>query len=106
MVWVKCYINIYLCVYVQSNVCIYCSFVVVTEPEDYVAISSLITFSPTSNTVICRNITIENDNLFEGTQQFIADLETTDPSIVLQPEMATVNIVDDDSKLIRNKRMG
>ncbi len=77
----------------------YCCYYYVNrilEPEDYIAISNPVTFSSTGPTVMCRNVTIVNDQLSEGTQQFLADLDTSDPSVFLRPETATIDIEDND----------
>jgi len=70
-----------------------------TEPEDYKAIASALTFTPTGDTVICQNITIVDDSLAEDTQVFLASLDTSDSSVMLLPENATISIEDNDGKM-------
>ena len=70
--------------------------------EDYNDISGTLTFSPTGSTVACRNFSdiIIQDNLVEGAEVFIIQLETNDTSVNLTRSTTQVTIGDDnDSKL-------
>ena len=46
----------------------------------------------------CVNISIVGDTILENTESFLANLTTDDPSIILSPSMATINVLNDDSK--------
>ena len=71
----------------------------ILDPEDYTSITERITFSPTSAPIVCINVSIANDVISEGPQQFGAVLTTTDSSVALNPELATIEINDEDGML-------
>ena len=48
----------------------------------------------------CVNISIVGDSILETNESFLANLTTDDPSIILSPSMATINILNDDSKYV------
>lgn len=51
------------------------------------------------NTEFCRTIIIENDGIAEGMEDFTVQLTSFSQFVVInQPDTATVNIIDDDSK--------
>ncbi len=61
---------------------------------DYTAVSSDLVFSETVSRV-CRNVSTEEDDILEEDEQFLLDLTTSDPSVQLNPNVATVTITDD-----------
>ena len=74
---------------------------------DYVAFSTDLTFNNDVDT-ISFNITLNDDNLVEGSETFLAHLDiiTAGVNITLFPSPdASVTILDDDSKLC-NLTMG
>ena len=75
----------------------------ILDPEDYTSILQSIIFSPTSDPIVCINVSIANDVISEGPQQFGAVLTTTDNSVALSPEMATIEIDDEDGMLCAYK---
>jgi len=69
-------------------------------PGDYTAITSLeLTFSNTmpSQTV---PITIADGDVVEGLETFTVTLTSPDTAVTINPMTATVDILDEDSKLI------
>ena len=48
---------------------------------------------------VCRNVTTQDDTILEDDEEFTLTLTTTDGSVNLVPDLATVTIVDNDSKL-------
>ena len=49
---------------------------------------------------LCVNVTIVDDNILEGNEDFFANLTSTDPVVILNPHEATASISEDstDSK--------
>ena len=47
---------------------------------------------------VCRNVSIRDDDAYENDEQFTLDLTTSDGSVDLDPDMATVTITHSDSK--------
>ena len=72
-------------------------------PDDYTSISgSLLTFSVT-NTRFDVSIPVNNDNINEGIEEFLAILtfqSVVGENIQLVPDQATVQINDNDGKVI------
>ena len=46
----------------------------------------------------CVNISIVGDTILENNESFLANLTTDDPTIILSPSMAIINILNDESK--------
>ena len=69
--------------------------VIFTAPTDYQTISETLTFDRQTNRT-CRNITIEDDAIEEPSEFFNVTLTTDDISVILDPRIATVMIIDDD----------
>ena len=46
----------------------------------------------------CVNISIVGDSTLENNESFLANLTTDDQAIILRPSMATIDILNDDSK--------
>ena len=55
-------------------------------------------FQPESTTA-CVAISITEDLRLENNEMFSVELNTTDQAVVLNPRMALVSIIDNDSKL-------
>ncbi len=69
------------------------------EPEDYAGVSVTLSFDETT-VVQCANITLGNDSVLEGVEEFQVVLDSGDEEgIELSPERAVVMITDDDGKL-------
>ncbi len=64
---------------------------------DYDALDSVLTFGPGIRR-ICRNISIINDPFYEDDEDFIVFLNTSDPSVTVDPTrmMGEATILDDD----------
>lgn len=75
-----------------------------TAPADYISINEVIGLPANTGlpglTETCRIITIQNDNIAEGIEDFTVTLNNLFPAsiIVNQPNTATVQILDNDSK--------
>ena len=48
---------------------------------------------------MCRNISISEDRILEGVEDFSLQLTTADPAVILSPRTANVTIIDMDGKL-------
>ena len=46
----------------------------------------------------CVNISIVGDSTLENNESFLANVTTDDQAIILSPSMATIDILNDDSK--------
>ena len=68
------------------------------EP-DYQALTAQLTFTSTMSE-ICHNITIINDVFYEDSENFSVLLTTGDPGVVVNPDMGTITILDEDGKSI------
>ena len=70
-----------------------------TDPEDYIGVMSVITFTAgqTRNVV---NVNITDDSNSESSEYFTATLSnaSTSSSVEIGQSLATVNILDDDGK--------
>ncbi len=69
--------------------------------DDYIRFSSNNTFSSGSidNDTRCVDVSIVDDDVLEGNQNFIVTLTTPDPNVILGNEMTTVAIIDNDGLL-------
>ncbi len=65
------------------------------EAKDYETVMAQLLFSPGQDKQ-CVNITILEDDILEGAEDFRTTLSTSVDRVTLDPEMATVNIADDD----------
>ena len=83
---------------VAHNVCDW-SVIEPPAPTDYTSISRELTFSAT-NTREDVAIPITDDNIDEAIEQFLGRLTmvTSGVSVILSPDQATVQIIDDDGK--------
>ena len=69
-------------------------------PGDYTAVvDAELVFSETIDTV-CIDISITADQITENTESFAAGLSTDDSSVTLSPQMASVDILDQDAVTI------
>ena len=68
-----------------------------TPPEDYNASPMTLEFS-SSVMSITVPVTIVDDDILENPETFSAVLTTGDPSVLLDPDVATVTINDNDSE--------
>ena len=66
-------------------------------PGDYTAISEDLTFSA-SETRICRDVISADDDILEEDEDLLLTLTTTDDTVTLRPNEATVTILNDDSR--------
>ena len=67
-----------------------------TEWADFDPLSVKLVFNPDTSEV-CTNISITNDTVLEGNEEFSAIL-IADPYVILSPDSATIIIMDDDSE--------
>ena len=67
-------------------------------PGDYDAITEVLIFSASVNR-ICRNVSSVDDDILEEDEDFTLILNTTDGSVNLNPDEASVTITDDDRTL-------
>ena len=65
-----------------------------TDPADYTAVSVNLIFSAGSPRN-CQNITIEDDDILEGTENLFASLTTSDPDVILAPDETEILILED-----------
>ena len=68
-------------------------------PGDYDAAVEILIFSASVNR-ICINVSSVQDDILEEDEDFTLTLTTTDGSVDLNPDEATVTIIDDDRTLI------
>ena len=71
-----------------------------TATDDYINASMEYTFMPGGDTRLDIPVTIINDAVFEGAEQFLGRLSTSADAIIDVP-VTTVNIYDDDRKYSR-----
>lgn len=67
--------------------------------RDFIASSGVLTFGPgvTEKTI---EVTVINDNVYEGLQEFSAELSTNEMQVNIFQTDAMAQIIDDDGKLI------
>lgn len=68
-----------------------------SAPDDYESVMTELTFSA-QQTRQCVNVTILDDVLLEGVEDFSANLSTADGQVALDPQEAAVTIVDNDGR--------
>lgn len=74
-----------------------------TAPGDYIQLNDIFDLPEQTGTpgqiTFCSTITIQNDNIAEGIEDFNVQLSSLSPFIVVNPpNLATVNIIDNDRK--------
>ena len=74
-------------------------FLSTVAPVDYEETITDFTFGPGIDR-LCVDVPIVNDDILEGNEQFFGTLTTTDPDVLVNPDEATVTIIEDpnDSK--------
>lgn len=66
--------------------------------SDYVAVRQSVTFAPNRDRV-CFNVTILNDQLSEGVENFVARITSVPSGVDIgTPDTAVISIMDDESK--------
>ena len=72
---------------------------VYTDPDDYLLTEETLLFSPT-DTVFDVTIPITDDNVYESTEDFLAQLskDTTIGGVLIEPDTAIIEITDDDGE--------
>ena len=73
-------------------------FQTATPPEDYSGTSPMTLEFSSSVVSITVPVTIVDDDILENPETFSAVLTTADTDVFLQPYMATVSIIDNDSE--------
>ena len=71
------------------------------EPEDYSSVLASLSFDGMT-ALQCVNISLENDEILEGMEEFEVVLNSPDEDeegVILSPETAVVSIIDDDGEL-------
>ena len=71
------------------------TFDYILAPGDYTAATVVLTFTPMESRV-CYNVSIGNDVVYEGPEDFEVGLRSNDSLINLSPDRALITIVDDD----------
>ena len=71
------------------------TFYCILAPGDYTAVTVVLTFTPMESRV-CYNVSIGNDVVYEGPEDFEVELRSNDNLINLSPDAAQITIVDDD----------
>ena len=69
-------------------------------PGDYTSVTQLLTFTP-STTQLSVSIPIIDDNVVESTEAFISQLTgliPSDAAVILSPNEAVIQIIDNDRK--------
>lgn len=66
---------------------------------DYGELTSGLTFVPGFDRV-CVTVSIADDGVLEGTENFFGTLTTTDSSVVLTPDEAQVNIIEGGENIL------
>ncbi len=74
------------------------SYITAIAGSDYMSISSEAVFSTgsTNNDARCENVSLLQDNALEGDQIFTVILTTSDPDVMIQTNMTSVTILDND----------
>ena len=75
-------------------------FIIATSDDaDYYTITAPLLFLPGQEaTPLPLRVPISNDEYFEGTEIFFADLMTDEERVTLDPNRTIILIIDDDSK--------
>ena len=66
-----------------------------SAPDDYESVLEELTFSAGLERQ-CVDVTIQDDDIAEGLEDFTAGLTTSVDRVILDPDVATVNIADND----------
>ena len=68
-------------------------------PDDFISTNTQLSYEPDGIPVQCVNISIVGDSILENNEFFLVNLTTEDSAVILSPSKATINIINDDSKL-------
>ena len=49
----------------------------------------------TGTTRNCQDIPIEDNDILEGTENFFANLITSDPDVILEPDVTEILVIED-----------
>lgn len=73
-----------------------------TAPDDFQNVSVSLTFTSDnlSSRLLCQDISVLTDPLVENPETFTVGLNTSDSSVLIVGNSATVNIMDSSSELI------
>ena len=70
------------------------------EGDDYIGTQQRVTFQPGQSTQTVQ-VTLINDNVYEGLQEFSAELTTADSGVNLFQPDATARIIDEDGNTLQ-----
>ena len=69
--------------------------------EDFLLLTNQLTFNPGNGLQEdCATITVMNDTILEGDENFSVVLTTTDPDVTISPNTTVVTVTNDDSKYL------
>ena len=66
------------------------------SPSDYTLDTTALTFPAESTDMQCANITITDDDVFEGDETFTLTIDVTTAGVMATMTMTTVTITDND----------
>ena len=81
------------------------AFLLCSAPDDYTAVSQVLTFQPGSDRQ-CVEVAIVNDDELENEEQFTVTITTDEDRVTLEPDSTTVTITDDDGEGLKKRRSG
>ena len=64
-------------------------------PSDIEEVCAVLVFNMT-HTRLCKNVTIEDDNILERTESFEILLSSDDPNVLIDSNTSSVTIIDND----------
>ena len=64
-------------------------------PSDIEEVRAVLVFNMT-HTRLCKNVTIEDDNILERTEIFEILLSSDDPNVLIDSNTSSVTIIDND----------
>lgn len=64
-------------------------------PSDIEEVHAVLVFNMT-HTRLCKNVTIEDDNILERTESFEILLSSDDPDVLIDSNTSSVTIIDND----------
>lgn len=71
-------------------------------PQDYLPVSTEVTFNADEETRMCRDVTIRDDFILEGEETFLLEITTTAPELtIVAPVTIRITIEDNDGKLFQ-----
>ena len=73
----------------------------IIDAVDFTSVTAQLTFQPSQADVPqCEDVPIQQDTILETNESFTVELSTTDLDVILDPQSATVTIMDNDSMYI------